>query len=286
MTRPRFPSLAVPSASAAQAARRPAASKVPSRQASARTESCVAPASNPRVSRIASSRPDSDPCRSTASRNLRLSLTSSRITASNPDSAAAAAMTSSDAVNSGSGLVAMRRSTVSRASASSSASVRSSTTAKWGATRASSGNWPSSDSQKEWMVRILSPPGVSSTSANSSRARVRSSSVAARPSRPPRSSCSAASLAIAHLPRRSLSRLAISAAAALVKVRQRILPGGVPASSRREIRSMRTRVLPVPALADTQTDWVGSAARIWAPVAPPTVRGASLIPRLRRSTIP
>ena len=39
------------------------------------------------------------------------------------------------------------------------------------ATLASSGNWCSTDSQKAWMVWIFSPPGVSSASANSLRAR-------------------------------------------------------------------------------------------------------------------
>ena len=70
----------------------------------------------------------------------------------------------------------------------------------------------------------------------------------------------------AQSPRRSCRRFAISAAAALVKVRQRIRSGRVPVSRRRVILSIKTRVLPVPALAETHTDCPGSAARAWAPV--------------------
>ena len=44
------------------------------------------------------------------------------------------------------------------------------------------------------------------------------------------------------------------AAAALVKVRQRILPGATRLSSRRMTRWARTCVLPEPALADTQDE--------------------------------
>jgi len=56
-------------------------------------------------------------------------------------------------------------------------------------------------------------------------------------------------------------RSAISAAAARVKVRQRMLSGEVLAISRFNTRSVSTFVLPVPAEAATQTDAAGSAAR-------------------------
>jgi hypothetical protein len=55
--------------------------------------------------------------------------------------------------------------------------------------------------------------------------------------------------------------LAISAAAALVKVRHRILAGSVPSSSRLNTRSVNTLVLPVPAEAVTQAEAWGRAAR-------------------------
>ena len=55
----------------------------------------------------------------------------------------------------------------------------------------------------------------------------------------------------------------ISAAAALVKVRQRIRCGGVPASIRLSTRSVSTLVLPVPADAATHTEAPGSAAPRW-----------------------
>ena len=51
---------------------------------------------------------------------------------------------------------------------------RSSITAKCGGTPASSGKRRSSDWQKAWMVTILTPPGASSTRANSRRARAMS----------------------------------------------------------------------------------------------------------------
>ena len=56
-------------------------------------------------------------------------------------------------------------------------------------------------------------------------------------------------------------RFAISAAAALVKVRQRMRSGGVSASRRLSTRLVSTVVLPVPAEAATQTEAAGSAAR-------------------------
>ena len=57
------------------------------------------------------------------------------------------------------------------------------------------------------------------------------------------------------------TRSAILAAAALVKVRQRMREGGAPPSSRRSTRCASTCVLPEPALAETQAEarGVGSA---------------------------
>ena len=58
-----------------------------------------------------------------------------------------------------------------RASASSDCSICWSSISKWPAMLASSGNWWRIASQKAWMVWIFRPPGVSSASANSLRAR-------------------------------------------------------------------------------------------------------------------
>src|SRR5687768_5681431 len=60
-------------------------------------------------------------------------------------------------------------------------------------------------------------------------------------------------------------RLAISAAAALVKVRHRIDEGGVPRRSSRNTREVRTCVLPVPAEADSAAWTSGSDAEAWEP---------------------
>ena len=66
---------------------------------------------------------------------------------------------------------------------------------------------------------------------------------------------------VAQAASRSSIRPVISAAAALVKVRQRMPSGLAPSSSSRSTRSDSTRVLPVPALAVTQTE----AARVGGP---------------------
>ena len=108
------------------------------------------------------------------------------------------------------------------------------------------------------------PPGCSKTSTNSRRA-------AANPSRPgiaPVSFCnisaSFGSSAIAHSPSLSANRVAISAAAALVKVRHRIRPGGTPASNNLSNLSVSSLVLPEPAEASTQAEAAGSAAKVCA----------------------
>ncbi len=58
--------------------------------------------------------------------------------------------------------------------------------------------------------------------------------------------------------------LAMLAAAALVKVMQRIFSGTVPASIRRMTRLTSTCVLPDPALAATKADTAGSEASVCA----------------------
>ena len=120
-------------------------------------------------------------------------------------------------------------------------------------------------SQKAWIVSILSPPGVSTARGEEAARRGRGRAVrAARPSG--RRSGSARATARRASPSRracAKTRIVISAAAALVKVRHRMRDGGAPSSRRRITRSVRTRVLPAPALADTQAEARGSAARRW-----------------------
>ena len=79
---------------------------------------------------------------------------------------------------------------------------------------------------------------------------------------------------------RWLSRLAISAAAARVKVRHRMRAGSVPSSISPSSRSVRTLVLPVPAEAATQTD----APRTRRPGAAPRVVGRP-VPVIRSSSL-
>ena len=74
--------------------------------------------------------------------------------------------------------------------------------------------------------------------------------------------------------------LLLAAAAALVKVMQRIFSGGTPDSKRRITRCTSTWVLPEPALADTKVDAFGSDARACASrTAGGIGRGAFTIPR-------
>ena len=79
---------------------------------------------------------------------------------------------------------AARSKTRARAVAISSRAVASSSTSKAGETPASSGKRASRYWQKEWIVWILRPPGVSRASANNRRARRKSS-----PLRRPRADC-------------------------------------------------------------------------------------------------
>src|SRR5579871_748602 len=107
------------------------------------------------------------------------------------------------------------------------------------------------------MVCTFSPPGVSKARAKSRRASARRAGC--RPSDPrPMARSSASSSSAIQLPSVSNTRLAMLAAAALVKVRQRIFSGSTPASSRLTTRCAKTWVLPDPALAATQADTPGS----------------------------
>ena len=129
---------------------------------------------------------------------------------------------------------------------------------------ASSGKAASSHCENAWIVSIRKPPpGQSSTLAKSVRARSRVAgsfdapiSVSSLPSRVSSSRTQRASTA--------LTRSAISAAPALVKVRHRICPGATPGrSNSRRTRADRTCVLPVPADADSQTLRSGATACAW-----------------------
>src|SRR5271163_1081116 len=111
------------------------------------------------------------------------------------------------------------------------------------------------------MVWILSPPGVSIVRANSLRAKSRSAP--AGPGAPERTiACARLSFeSVVHLPSSLKTRDDMLAAAALVKVRQRMALGCALASNRRNTRCTRTCVLPEPALAETQAEASGSEAR-------------------------
>jgi hypothetical protein len=130
---------------------------------------------------------------------------------------------------------------VSRASVSASSASRSSTRRNCGDSDASSGKRRSSDWQKAWIVPMRMPPGRSSTCANRARAAARVSDEGATSSA--RSSRdSGASSSVTHLPRVFCSRTAISAAAALVKVRHWMRSGAAPDSIRRSRRSVSSLV--------------------------------------------
>ncbi len=104
----------------------------------------------------------------------------------------------------------------SRASMRISRARRSSRTEKCGASLASTGNRPNSDSENEWMVRMRSPSGVSRVAANRVRALSVSIVEAGFPNSFFRSLARALSPPAAQWPRRVLNRVATSAAAALV----------------------------------------------------------------------
>ena len=107
------------------------------------------------------------------------------------------------------------------------------------------------------MVCTLSPPGVSSARANSRRACARRAP-GILPGGAPMAASSASSSSVVQRPSVSNTRFAMLAAAALVKVRQRIFSGATPASRRLITRCASTWVLPDPALAATQAETPGS----------------------------
>ena len=107
------------------------------------------------------------------------------------------------------------------------------------------------------MVCTFSPPGVSSAQANSSRARIlKFASGRAIPASRIAAS-SAVSSSVTQWPSVENTRSAMLAAAALVKVMQRIFSGGTPSSSSRITRCTSTWVLPEPALAETNAEAAG-----------------------------
>ena len=163
---------------------------------------------------------------------------------------------------------------------------RSSSTAKRAGTLASNGNCCSSRVHSAWMVCTFSPPGVSSAQANSLRA---VNSIARSTSRMPVSRIAAASVASSiatHCPSLPNTRSDMLAAAALVKVMQRIFSGGTPSSSSRTTRCTSTWVLPEPALAETNTDASGSDARTWRAAASKGILRGALIADPRRARRP
>ena len=202
---------------------------------------------------------------------------------------AAALMAASSALPSAlSGLVAPSSSTSSVNSLSSCAVAASSSTSKRAATSASNGNWCSRRVQKAWMVCTFSPPGVSSALANSRRAMARCVASGVLPVASLIFSSSAASSSVVHSASVSNTRVAMLAAAALVKVMQRIFAGSSPRSSRLITRCTSTCVLPEPALAETNTERSGSAAAIWRALAASGISRARLMtrPRFRRRRPP
>src|ERR1700733_3412620 len=111
------------------------------------------------------------------------------------------------------------------------------------------------------MVCTFSPPGVSSAQANSFRAVVRSLALGCAMPMAMIAWSSAWSSSVTQWPSVENTRSAMFAAAALVKVTQRIFSGGTPSSSRRITRCTGTCVLPEPALAETKAEAAGSDAR-------------------------
>src|SRR5271167_698660 len=111
------------------------------------------------------------------------------------------------------------------------------------------------------MVWILSPPGVSIVRANSLRAKSRSAS--AGPGAPERTiACASFSFeSVVHLPSSLKTRDDMLAAAALVKVRQRMALGRPLANHQPKPACTRTFAFPEPALAETQAQASGSEAR-------------------------
>ncbi len=140
------------------------------------------------------------------------------------------------------------------------------------------------------MVCTFNPPGVSSAQANNSRARSRIFALGWASPTSRIAASSASSSSVTQWPSVENTRSAMLAAAALVKVMQRIFSGGTLPSNSRITRCTSTWVLPEPALADTKADEPGSEARACvARTASGIFRGAFTIPEApirRRPTIP
>ena len=222
----------------------------------------LSPAASPKVrvnSSIACWTPPARPVHSVI--RSRLPIVSA-ITSLNVRSAAAVMAAASALPSAPSGSVAPFSSTSSVNSLSSCAVAVSSSTSKRAATSASNGNWCNSRVQKAWMVCTFRPPGVSSALANRRRAMARCVASAVLPVTSLMFSSSAASSSAVHFASVSNTRVAMVAAAALVKVMQRIFAGSSPRSSRLITRCTSTCVLPEPALADTKTERSGSAAAV------------------------
>ena len=165
--------------------------------------------------------------------------------------------------------VAARRRAPRRSRRAAALAARSSISANCGLTPASSGNRRSSEAQKEWIVWIFSPPGVSMARANR-RARVAQPvSRQRRPRRPDRAAPRAARRRPA-----SPSRPAAGTAGSASRSRRPWCRSGTgcaaastPSSSSRATRSVSTRVLPDPALAASQVEGRAAPPATWRTVA-------------------
>ena len=213
-----------------------------------------------------------------ASRLRIVSRTSSR----NVTSAAARTAAASAWPSGLSGSAAACSITPRLSSSSSCASVGSSSTSKRAATLASNGNRCRSCVQKAWMVCTLRPPGVSSASANSCRARRRS----AAEGRATPAACIAASRPASssrvHLRSSSNTRFAMLAAAALVKVMQR-MRAGIDAGQQQPDHALRQHMgLAGAGVGRDKGGMAGSDASICRSVTAGGISRGALIRRLRR----
>ena len=136
-----------------------------------------------------------------------------------------------------------------------------------GATPASIGKRRKMDWQKECTVSTRGPLSLSSVWANNRRARAIISWLGVTIPIEPKSAVNSAVGIIAQLARRTAILFRISAAAARVYVTHKIPSASAPASNSRKTRSVKSLVLPVPALAETNTEASGSDARSCAALA-------------------
>ncbi len=228
-------SLALPSASRSTRVSR-SAWKGHSPMIAARRRSTSSPPSRPRSARKARSASSSESYWATQRRTRSRPSMNSFIARSTMKSLAAASAACSAFPSGPFGALAALASAFLRALTANASASRWSSTSKWPATFASKGNWWRRRSQKAWMVWILRPPGVSSALAKRRRASARVRASGRWPSSAAIALASFASGSAVHAPRISKTRFAISAAAARVKVRQRMRPGSAPASNRRITR--------------------------------------------------